>query len=400
MKEFLLCENSNNHSYILTFLYSYIGEMKQLIINKNDLKHNIQTIKNAANVDTPNDNGDKYTIIGVVKGNGYGLGLVELSKFLIDNGINFLAVAKAEEAVALRDVEIKEDILMLSSTAIKEELETLIENDVILTIGSKEAAEVAIELAENSDKEIRAHIKIDTGFGRYGFLYNDIKTIIETIKQLQESIKVEGIYSHFSLAYYKNNKWTTQQFDRFMEVLEALKLNDINIEMAHICNSPGFLNYQNMHLNAARIGSAFLGRVDVPDDIGLKRIGAIKTNITEIKTVPKGYNIGYLNSFKTKRETKAAIVQMGYIEGYNMGYKTDMFRFVDRLRELYHAVKNLLKKKSLQVSINGKKYNVMGRVGMYHLEIDVTGSDVKLNDIVTIPINPLYVDRNIQRKYV
>jgi len=300
--------------------------------------------------------------LGWLKEIGYGLGLVEFSKILIDNGINFLAVATAEEAINLRNAEIKEDILMLSATAIKEELENLIENDIILTIGSKEEAEIVNELAKNSDKGIRTHIKIDTGFGRYGFLYNDIKTIIETIKELEENVKIEGIYSHFSLAYYKDNKCTIEQFNRFMEVLESLKLNDIDIQIAHICNSPGFLNYPNMHLNAARIGSAFLGRVDAPNKIGLKKIGELKTNITEIKIVPKGYNIGYLNSYKTKAETKVAIVQMGYIEGYNMGYKTDMFRFVDRLRDLSHAIKNLLKKKTLQVSINGEKYNVIGRI--------------------------------------
>ena len=370
--------------------------MKSLVINKNDLRHNINIIKQIAKIDIPDDNGEKYKIIGVVKGNGYGLGLVEYSKFLIDNGILMLAVATTEEAIILRNAGIKEDILMLSSTSIKEDLQTLVDNNIIITIGSKECAE---EVKKIEGNKIRAHIKIDTGFGRYGFLYNDIKTIVDTINDLK-NVSIEGIYSHFSLAYYKNDKWTIEQFNRFIEVIESLKLNDINIEMMHICNSPAFLNYPNMHLNASRIGSAFLGRVAVEENVGLKKIGLLKTNITEIKTVPKGYNIGYLNSYKTKSETKVAIIQVGYHDGYNITVKNDMFRFVDKLRNLLHSIKSFMKKESFKVTINNKKYNVIGKVGMYHMAIDVTNSDVKINDFVYLDINPMDVDGKIRREYV
>ena len=287
---------------------------------------------------------------------------------------------------------------MMSSTSIKKEVEDLIDNNIILTIGSKEMANIVLDLAK--EKKIRAHIKIDTGFGRYGFLYSEHKTIVETIKKLQENIEIEGIYSHFSVAYYKNNKWTNSQCERFINVLEMLKLNDINIKMAHICNSPGFLNYPNMHLNGARIGSAFLGRVGCKDEIGLIKIGKLKTNVTEIKTIPKGFNVGYLNIYKTKKETKMAIVQFGHFEGYNIGNKEEMFRFIDNLRELVYSVKNLFKKRVLQVTINDKKYDVIGKIGMYHIAIDITGEEININDEVIVEVNPLIVDRNIRREYI
>lgn len=373
--------------------------MKSLVINKNDLRHNIKVIKDLAKLEILDDNGNKYKIIAVVKGNGYGLGLVEYSKFLIDNGIETLAVATMEEAIILRKAGIKEDIIMLSSTSIKEELKTLIENDIIITIGSKEATEKVIEISKETNKKIRAHIKIDTGFGRYGFLYSDIKTIIESIKELG-NISIEGMYSHFSRPYYKKDKWTKEQFNRFINVIEALKLNDINILNYHICNSPGFLNFPEMHLNCARMGSAFLGRVAAENNVGLKKIGQLKTNITEIKIVPKGYNIGYLNSYKTKKETKVAIVQVGYMDGYNITMSADMFRFVDKLRGLSQSIKRFLNKSNLKVTINEKKYNIIGKVGMYHLAIDITDSDVKVNDFVYLDINPLHVDSKIEREYV
>ena len=373
--------------------------MKSLVINKNDLRHNIKVIKDLAKLEILDDNGNKYKLIAVVKGNGYGLGLIEYSKFLIDNGIQNLAVATMEEAIVLRKAGIKEDILMLSSTSIKEELQTLIKNDIIITIGSIDATNAVLEIEKEINKKIRAHIKIDTGFGRYGFLYNDIRTIVESIKSLS-SLSIEGIYSHFSRAYYKKDKWTKEQFNRFINVIEALKLNDIEILNYHIRNSPAFLNFEEMHLNGARMGSAFLGRVASENNVGLKKIGQLKTNITEIKTVPKGYNIGYLNSYKTKKETKVAIVQVGYMDGYNITMSTDMFRFVDKLRGLSQSVKKFLNKNNLKVTINDRKYNIIGKVGMYHLAIDITGTDIKVNDNVYLDINPLHVDSKIEREYV
>ena len=233
--------------------------MKSLVINKKDLVHNINVLKNFSQMQILR-NEKKYQIIAVVKGNGYGLGLVEYSQILIDNGIDCLAVSTFEEAVILRRAGIAKDILMLSSTAIKEELELLIKEDIIITIGSENVVKIINEIAEKH-KEIRVHVAIDTGFGRYGFLYND-ENFLKTIKSLKSNVKIDGIFSHFSLSYYKNNKWTNTQFNRFLDVLHAFRAAKINIDVAHICNSSGYINYPKMHLNATRIGSAFLGRVE------------------------------------------------------------------------------------------------------------------------------------------
>ena len=195
--------------------------MKSLIINKNDLRHNIKIIKELAKLDIPSDKGQKYKIIGIVKGNGYGLGLVEYSEFLIDNGIEVLAVATTEEAVELRNAGIKEDILMLSSTSLKEDLETLINNNIIITIGSKECAEKVKQLMSKNNDKIRAHIKIDTGFGRYGFLYNDIKTIVDTINGLT-NVKIEGIYTHFAVSD-TDLEYTANQIEIFQNAVEYIK---------------------------------------------------------------------------------------------------------------------------------------------------------------------------------
>lgn len=367
--------------------------MKSLIINKQDLKHNINVIKEKAKE-------TETKVIAVVKGNGYGLGLVEYAKFLIDNGIELLAVSTTEEAVALREAGIKEDVLMMSSTCIEEEVKLLIENNIILTLGSKEAVELADEMARKLNVTIRAHLKIDTGFGRYGFVYTNKSEIVQILKDTT-NIQIEGTFSNFSQSYAKNEKWTKTQFDRFISVTSYLQNNGIETGMLHMCNSSAFLRYNEMHLNAVRIGSAFLGRILVQNTIGLKKIGKLRTTISEIKELPKGYNVGYSNTFKTKKDTKVAIIPVGYFDGYNVRNYPDVYRIIDKIRYLYNDFKNLFKDKKLKVTIAGKKYKVMGKIGMYHIEIDITGSDnIKINDNIDLDINPLYVDSSIRREYV
>lgn len=329
-----------------------------------------------------------------------GFGLVEYSKFLIDNGIEILAVATTEDAIALREAGIKEDILMMSSTCIKEDVELLIQNNIILTVGSIEAIKLADELARKYNITIRAHLKIDTGFGRYGFVYSKLEETVAVLREVT-NIKIEGTFSHFSQAYAKNEKWTNLQFDRFIAATSYLQNHKIETGMLHICNSSAFLRYDNMHLNAVRIGSAFLGRIVVPNTVGLKRIGKFRTQISEIKVLPKGYNIGYSNAFKTKKRTKVAIVPVGYFDGYNVRNYPDSYRFIDKLRYLYNDVKNIFKDKKLKVTIGNKKYRLVGKIGMYHMAIDITGSEnIKTNDNIELDINPLYVDSSIRREYI
>ena len=373
--------------------------MKSLIINKKDLKENIEIIKSQIDEDLQEDEHTKTQIIAVIKGNGYGLGLIEYAEFLIENGIEFLAVSTVEEAIKLREAKITVPILMLSSTSIKKEVDLLIRNDIILTIGSAEAGAVADEVAEELEKTVDIHLKIDTGFGRYGFCYNKKEEMLEEIKKWN-NLKIVGTFSHLSLAFYNKDKYSQKQFERFINCTEYLNQNEIKTGMLHICNSSAFFKYKNMRLDAVRIGSAFLGRLVIPNIYGLKKIAYLKSNVSEIKNLPKGYNIGYSNSYITKKETTIAIIPVGYADGFNVSVQRDMFRKRDKLRYIIRDIKDCFKDKNLYIEIKGEKCKVLGRLGMYNIIADITGKDIKTNDEALLNVNPCYVDSNIRREYI
>lgn len=368
--------------------------MKALVVERKNLKHNLKIVREMIEKDK-----EKVKIIAVIKGNGYGLGLVEYAQFLSDNGIDFFAVATVEEAIKLRKNGIKQDILMMSSTAIKKDIEILIENKIILTIGSKEAGKAVEEVAKQMNQKVRVHLKIDTGFGRYGFIYNKAEEMAETIKTWK-NIQIEGAFSHFSIAFFGNGKETQEQYNRFQKCIEVLKDNHIEPEMLHICNSSAFLRFPEMHLNAVRIGSALLGRLSIPNNWGFKKVGYLISSVAEIKTLPSGYNIGYSNSYVTKKETKIAIIPCGYADGYNVKVDRDMFRGIDKLRYIVRDIKNAFKKEELYVTINGEKCKILGRLGMFHVSVDITGKDIKINDEVKFNISPMFVDSGIIRDYI
>ena len=363
--------------------------MRILVVEKEKINENINKIKSCLS--------EKTQIIGVVKSNGYGLGTVEITKCLIENGINIFAVSTVEEALELRGAGIENDILMLSCTAIRKDIEKLIDNNIILSIGSNEDIGITEKVAKEKNIYVRAHLKIDTGMGRYGFVDIYKENLIDSLKKMSY-IKIEGTFSHFSCSYC-NEKYTKMQFDKFLEIIRELKKNNIETGMLHICNSSAFIKYPKMHLDAVRIGSAFLGRLSFSNDLNLQPIGFLETKVAEIKEIEKGCYIGYSNAYKTKKNTKVAIVPCGYTEGFNLTTDKDMFRKIDKIRNVSRATKDLFKKDRIIIKIADKNCEVLGRVGTHHVVCDITNKNIKIEDNVIMQINPKYVDTSIYREY-
>lgn len=214
----------------------------------------------------------------------------------------------------------------------------LIENDITITIGNLQEFELAENVSIELGKTVKAHIKIDTGFGRYGFIYTDKESILEVFKQKQ-NVEIEGVFTHFSDP--ANDKHSEKQFERFCQCISYIKENRFEPGILHACATTATMKYPHMHLDAVRIGSAIQGRAVLNKD-KLRKTGIFKTNIQEIKEVPKGYNISYNNTYTTKKQTKIATIPVGYIDGLNKNKLRDDFSLKNNIISAILEIKKYL----------------------------------------------------------
>lgn len=375
--------------------------MNQIVIEESKLQHNIDTIKEKIK-GIADDKGNPPKIIAVLKGNAYGMGVDIVAKKLLDNNIDFFAVSEVAEAVEIRTLGYKNEILVLNSTCIKEEVNEIVENNLTASIGSIDSLRLLNDIASEKGKTINCHLKIDTGFCRFGFLADELcnSNLSETLKQELENkknIKITGTYSHFSESYSNDDKKTRLQFNKFLDTIAKLKNINIETGMLHICNSSAFFKYKEMYMNAVRIGSAFTGRLQISNSTGLQRIGYLESQVCEIKELKKGEQIGYSGTLKLKKDSKVAVVEAGYSESIGVTGPKDSVRLVDKLRTIKKDVLAITKDGTRYVEINEKKYPILGRIGMKNFIIDISNSNVQIGEKVKIDINLILSNPKIKR---
>ena len=365
--------------------------MKKLTVDTKLLENNISTLlAEASKTNTK--------IIAMLKGNGYGLDICRFAALLVKNGIDTISVALLSEAMQIKNAGINADIILLSPTCDINEAAAGIENDIIMSVGSEESAAVLNLAAEKIGKKAKAHLAIDTGFGRFGFMAEDTGSAISALSECPE-IEICGVFSHLSDSFGKEEN-TKKQFDRFMSAVRALEAGGMQFAMRHILNSCGFLRFPEMRLDAVRIGSAFLGRLPIVSPVFLNKIAYLKSCVCETKLLPKGSNIGYANTFKTKRDTKIAVIPIGYMDGFGVIKANDAFRTSDKIRYVYHAVKAFFKDNRTYVKIDGKQCPVLGRISMFNIIADITGTDAAAGSEVILDCNPILINPEIEREYI
>lgn len=357
--------------------------MSRYVIDEKLLKENIELVKKKAGVE----------LIGVVKGNGYGFGIKELTKILKSSGIKTFAVTEVDDIKDIKEVIDDEDIFVMRSTGIEDEARIIAENGCIATIGSLCSAEIMNKVSAQLGIKTKCHLKIDTGMGRYGFMPSEVEDAIKCYDF--ENLEFIGAYTHFSSAF-RNVALTKTQLALFKDTMEQIKKAGKEVGVLHASNSPALLNIDDVCLDRVRIGSAFTGRVITNNTaVKLNRIGSLEADVIEVKTVPKGYSIGYNGLYTTKRETKIAIVPIGHYDGFGLTKEKEIADFHSVLSQF----KKYINKKQMYVKINGRMYSVIGEIGLSHTAVDVTDSDVKVGDLASVDISPLMVNPRIKRIY-
>lgn len=348
-------------------------------------------ISNVKNIISKYDNYKYY--IGVIKGHAYGHGEY-IAKYIIENGINYLAVSSLDEAIETRKyVSIKFPILCLEPIPL-DYIDKAIENNITLTISNMDYYE---ELKMKGIKT-KFHLKLNTGMNRLGISeIADIEKIYDETINNDSDLEMEGIYTHLATngvydKLYKN------QVDRFIHLTSTINLEKIKI--VHVGRSTTLDFFPKLSFaNGVRIGIMMYGikstfpsnrgirnklrnwkykkirdkyNLPIPyveNDIELKQALSLYSQVIDLVPVKKGDNVGYGSSNIVSKNGFIATIPLGYADGISTNYK------------------------KIEVNINGKKYPVVGTVNMGLMTILVDNKVSLYDKVEVISMNESYKEK-------
>lgn len=306
-----------------------------------NIKNNIQKIIKKHN--------EYEYYFGVVKADCYGHEIGVIPK-MIEAGVNYLAVATFEEALAIRNQNIDIQILCLGIIP-KEYIKKAIENKITLTINSIEYLE---EIEDLLNEKCKVHIKLNTGMNRLGI--KNEKELEEVYCKLKDAnVDIEGIYSHIYEA--SNEESYNKQLKKYKKMLDLIEGTKIKIK--HVSASEAMEKYKKPeYINGCRLGIIMYGFTD-EKDLKLKPTFKLKSEVIQINTLEEGETLGYNATYTAKEKTKIAVVPIGYADGV------------------------IRKNKGRNVYINNKPCEIIGNICMDMLFVKIDDS-IKVHDTVEI----------------
>ncbi len=290
---------------------------------------------------------ERSRLIAVMKANAYGHGAVELAKrACTPDRVAMIAVILLEEAIELRRAGITLPILLMGPLTAKQ-IPIAADNDFAIGVPGPEELQAVAELAR--DREVRVHLKLDTGMGRMGSTGSDLPRVVELIRSAPK-MKLDAVYTHFANASDPRDPFTDRQTANFDRLVGELRDAGITAPLQHRANSAATMRGLARPGEWVRCGIALYGgeALDL-DESRLEPVMRWRTEVMRLKTLPQGHPIGYGLTFRTRRESRIATLPVGYADGYN----------------------RLLSNKG-EVLVRGQRAHVVGRVSMDLITIDVT----------------------------
>jgi len=255
-------------------------------------------------------------VMPIVKANAYGHGLERVAVALEDAGAEWLGVARIEEALMLRELGIQAKILVLGYTT-PTRVSHAIKEKISLTVYDISVAEAYASHAQSLQQRVNLHVKIDTGMGRLGVLTNKAVNFVEYVKK-QESLMLEGVFTHFASADEPEKDVTAKQINKFEIVLRELESKNLLPAIIHAANSAGVINFPETRFDLIRAGIALYGHPPSDQTKLPKGIGSAiswKTRLISIKELPPGYGVSYGHKYHTKSEERIGVIAVGYGDG-------------------------------------------------------------------------------------
>jgi len=290
----------------------------------------------------------------VVKANAYGHGIEETVNILKDAEVDFFAVSSVYEAIHISPMVKTQKIMIL------EPINEFMAPDLLAFCGKRdfhcavstiEGLEHVAKVLADSEYTLSLHVNIETGMGRCGVDGKYAARLIEKIDAC-ENTRLGGVYTHFATADEEDLSYAYQQLDNFNEFLNKSGIRERKDVIVHAANSAATIKIPEAHFDMVRCGISLYGYYSRPMEnppIELEPVVKLQAPIVRLKKIPKGHAVSYGCSFVTKRDTVVGIVPHGYADGY------------------WRAFSN-----NAKMIVGGKEVNVVGRVCMDQVLIDVT----------------------------
>ena len=314
------------------------------------------------NLDRVRDYSPKSRVMAVIKANAYGHGMLAAATSL--DSADMFAVAMPEEAFALRACGCTKPLLVLHGFSHVEELHKFSALKISTVIHQSQQLDELLE--SNLAAPVDAWLKVDTGMHRLGIPAEDAE---DYFGQLRNSSNVAKVYimSHFANADDANNKLNNSQLDCFLKVT-----NDIDVDCS-MANSAAIIGIPKSHFEVVRPGIMLYGSSpfsDVTaDELGLQAAMQFEAELLAINQLKAGDAVGYGSTYVADRDMTMGIVAAGYGDGYPR-----------------HA------RNGTPVWINGQRCELLGRVSMDSISIDLTGVEASKGDRVVLWGRELSVD--------
>lgn len=300
-------------------------------------------------------------MVCMVKASAYGAGSVEIAKTLQDRGVDYLAVAVADEGADLRKAGITGNIIIMNPEMTS--FKTLFQYDLEPEVYSFELLEALIRAARAEGiVGFPVHIKLDTGMRRLGFSpTHDMPQLIDRLLH-QSALIPRSVFSHFAGSDSPDfDEYSAEQFRLFDNASRQLQQAFPHKILRHICNSAGIERFPERHLDMVRLGLGLYGINPIDNSI-LHNVSSLKTTILQIRDVPADQTVGYSRRGTLERDSRIAAIPIGYADGLNRHLGN---------RHCYCLV-------------NGQKAPYVGNICMDVCMIDVTGIDCRPGDRVEI----------------
>ena len=316
--------------------------------------------------------GPEVEIGAVVKSNAYGHGMLEVSRVVLEAGLTWLCVNNVEEALRLRQAGYSGRALILGYVPL-DALAPVVEHNLRLVVYNRETLERLDRLATEAGLTVLVHLKIETGTHRQGVDEADVPAIVERIVA-SRGLRLEGACTHFAnIEDTTDHSYAERQIATFHRVIERIRASGVDVPVVHAACSAATLLFTRTHLDLARLGIALYGIWPSKETyvsclergkpaLDLHPALTWKTRIAQVKTVAEGSYLGYGCTFRTTRESRIAVLPIGYHEGYD--------------RQLSNTA---------HVLVRGRRAPVRGRVCMNMCLVDVTDvPGVALEDEVVL----------------